>query len=61
MRDRHGYPELTPAIKAKILGLNAARVYGIDPEATRERTRRDEMEWVRLALDEFEASGTPTL
>jgi predicted TIM-barrel fold metal-dependent hydrolase len=61
MRERYGYPELTPAIKAKILGLNAARVYGIDPEATRERTRRDEMEWVRLALDEFEASGTPTL
>ena len=33
-RDRYGYPKLTPAIKAKILGLNAARLYGIDTEIT---------------------------
>jgi len=61
MRERYGYPELTPAIKAKILGLNAARVYGIDPEETRARTRNDEMGWVRQALDAYEASGVPGL
>ncbi|UJR86318.1 amidohydrolase family protein [Sandaracinus amylolyticus] len=30
LQERHGYPALTPAIKAKIFGLNAARVYGVD-------------------------------
>ena len=25
-QERYGYPELTPAIKAKVLGLNGARV-----------------------------------
>jgi predicted TIM-barrel fold metal-dependent hydrolase len=29
-QQQFGYPELTPAIKAKIFGLNAARLYGID-------------------------------
>ena len=29
MRRRYGYPELTPQIKRKILGLNSARLYGI--------------------------------
>jgi hypothetical protein len=29
MRKRYGYPELTPAAKRKILGLNAAKLYGV--------------------------------
>jgi predicted TIM-barrel fold metal-dependent hydrolase len=29
-QERFGYPALTPAVKAKILGQNAARLYGID-------------------------------
>jgi hypothetical protein len=29
MRKRYGYPELTPEIKRKILGLNSAKLYGI--------------------------------
>ncbi len=59
MRDQYGYPELTPARKAKILGLNAARIYGIDPAAAQERSRTDDMAWIRKALDAFDASGTP--
>jgi uncharacterized protein len=35
LQERHGYPALTKEIKAKIFGLNAARVYGLDPAATR--------------------------
>ncbi|MCB9762515.1 MAG: amidohydrolase family protein [Alphaproteobacteria bacterium] len=35
MQETHGYPALTDAVKAKILGLNAARVYGVDPDAAR--------------------------
>jgi hypothetical protein len=34
-QNMYGYPALTPAIKAKILGLNAAAAYGIDPMATK--------------------------
>jgi len=32
---RFGYRPLTPDVKARIFGLNAARVYGIDPNAHR--------------------------
>ena len=35
LQEQHGYPALTKQLKAKILGQNAARVYGIDPEAAR--------------------------
>src|SRR5919106_3825989 len=31
MRERFGYPELTTRVKEKILGWNAARLYGIEP------------------------------
>ncbi len=33
-QERFGYPALTADVKARILGLNAARVYGIDPATT---------------------------
>ena len=29
-QERYGYPALTPAVKRKVLGENAARIYGID-------------------------------
>jgi len=35
LQDQYGYPALTDSIKRKILGLNAARVYGIDANAVR--------------------------
>lgn len=39
--ERHGYPELTPALKAKVFGLNGARVYGIEVPEQRKRTGAD--------------------
>jgi predicted TIM-barrel fold metal-dependent hydrolase len=39
--EKHGYPELTQEVKRKILGLNAARLFGIDPEAKRRAIERD--------------------
>src|SRR5262249_46873103 len=32
---KYGYPELTDKVKDQILGLNAAKLYGIDPKAKR--------------------------
>ncbi len=29
LRDRHGYPEITPALRAKVFGLNALRIYPV--------------------------------
>jgi len=35
IRKQEGYPDLTADVKAKILGLNAAKVFGLDPKAKR--------------------------
>jgi uncharacterized protein len=40
-QQQFGYPALTAERKAKILGLNATRVYGLNPKELRERRRRD--------------------
>jgi hypothetical protein len=39
--EAHGYPELTPALKAKVFGLNGARVYDIAVPERRQRTEAD--------------------
>lgn len=59
MQEEFGYPALTDAIKEKILGLNAARVYGIDVDKARSNMGRDDLAWGRAAIEEFRASGTP--
>jgi predicted TIM-barrel fold metal-dependent hydrolase len=49
LRARHGYPEITPQLRAKIFGLNAARVYSINPEEVKRYARRDRIAHERLA------------
>jgi uncharacterized protein len=49
---RYGYPKLTPEIRAKILGGNAARFYGIELEAARAAALTDDLAWTRLALQQ---------
>jgi predicted TIM-barrel fold metal-dependent hydrolase len=49
-QDRYGYPALTPDIKAKVLGGNAARVYGVDPARARCEFSRDELSSIRQEL-----------
>jgi uncharacterized protein len=39
--EAHGYPELTPALKTKVLGLNGAKVYDIAVPERRQRTEAD--------------------
>jgi hypothetical protein len=51
-RERHGYPEITPQLRAKIFGLNATRPYGISATEVQRRTRRDTVAGERLAYRE---------
>jgi len=51
-----GYAPLTLEVKAKIFGLNAARVYGVDPQAKRNPIPGDYIDRLRKMYKE---SGTP--
>jgi uncharacterized protein len=55
LREQYGYPELTPAMKEKILGLNAASVYGIDLPAVAAEARHDDLAWTKESLAEYKA------
>jgi predicted TIM-barrel fold metal-dependent hydrolase len=58
-QERFGYPELTRERKAKILGLNGARVYGIEPRTDQcEFTRRD-LERIRRQIGAKHATYGP--
>ena len=58
-QQRYGYPELTPRIKEKFLGLNTARVYGIDVEQARKRLQNDDLAWAKAAIEEYKQHGLP--
>jgi predicted TIM-barrel fold metal-dependent hydrolase len=49
MQEAYGYPAFTDEVRAKILGLNAAAVYGVDPNAIRYRIAGDDIEDLRTA------------
>jgi predicted TIM-barrel fold metal-dependent hydrolase len=51
LREQHGYPELTPALKAKIFGLSAAKVYGVDPNALRCKMKATTLARIKHELD----------
>jgi len=41
LREKHGYAEMTPELRAKIFGLNAAKVYGVTPIVHKASAERD--------------------
>jgi uncharacterized protein len=49
MRETYGYPEITPEIRRKILGLNAAPIYDVDPMTVRCQFGLDEIEQLKMA------------
>jgi predicted TIM-barrel fold metal-dependent hydrolase len=55
-QERFGYPALTPAIKKKIFGLNAATVYGVNLDEIRRAQRFDP---VSLAREEYRNRPRP--
>jgi predicted TIM-barrel fold metal-dependent hydrolase len=58
-QQRFGYPALTPEVKQRIFGLNAAELYGVEPDATRCELTRDELETARQSLPARPASYGP--
>jgi predicted TIM-barrel fold metal-dependent hydrolase len=50
-QDRFGYPELTDEVKAKIFGLNAARIFRVDPERERCKVGSSDFAMVRERAD----------
>jgi predicted TIM-barrel fold metal-dependent hydrolase len=53
LRAKHGYPEITPALRAKIFGLNATRPYAISADEVKKHTRSDHVARERLAYREY--------
>ena len=47
LRTKHGYAELTDEVKAKIFGLNAAKLFGIDVQAKRQAIKADKLTRLR--------------
>ncbi len=43
LRDRHGYAQLTPALRAKVFGRNALRVYNLPADVVTKHLARDEI------------------
>ncbi|HYT53957.1 MAG TPA: amidohydrolase family protein [Verrucomicrobiae bacterium] len=52
LRAQHGYPEITPALRAKIFGLNATRPYAMSADEVKKHTRADRVSSERLAYRE---------
>jgi hypothetical protein len=55
--EAHGYPELTPALKQKVFGLNGARAYGIDVP---ERRRKTEIDPIGVRKKAYRKNADPT-
>jgi uncharacterized protein len=52
LREKHGYAEITPALRAKIFGLNGAAVYGISAADVKQYMSKDRVAKERLAYQE---------
>lgn len=54
---KYGYPQLTPKVKAKIFGLNAARLFKVDPDAARKAIRVDKLSQMK---EEYQLAAEPS-
>jgi len=60
LQEAHGYPALTPKIKAGIFGRNAAALYGIDPTPGRCEPNPNEVDQIRTLLPPARTYGPET-
>jgi len=61
LQEAHGYPKLTPAIKAGIFGLNAAALYDIEPIAESCDLTLTDIEKIRATLPSAKTYGPETV
>jgi predicted TIM-barrel fold metal-dependent hydrolase len=52
LQDRYGYPRMTPALRAKVFGLNATKPYRISADEIRRHTQDDAVARSKLAYAE---------
>jgi predicted TIM-barrel fold metal-dependent hydrolase len=52
LREQHGYPEITPALRARIFGLNGAKVYNLSAAEVKQYTAHDAIARERIAYQE---------
>jgi uncharacterized protein len=55
--EKYGYAPLTDAVRAQILGLNAARLFGIDPMAQLKQIKADKLTQIR---EDFRRNPRPS-
>jgi len=55
--EKHGYPKLTPALRAKVFGRNALRVYAVPDDVVRKHVPRDR---VARERDAYRHAPDPT-
>jgi uncharacterized protein len=51
LRDKHGYPQMTSALRQKVFALNAAKPYNIPIEAMKKHAASDAVAREKLALE----------
>ena len=56
LREKHGYPEITPALRAKVFGLNALKVYPVPEDVLKKHLREDR---VRASAREYRERPDP--
>jgi predicted TIM-barrel fold metal-dependent hydrolase len=61
MCEQFGYSKITAEMRAKILGTNAGRLYGIDIDKAREVAKNDDLSWARQLLRELREDGLDPL
>lgn len=49
MQEKHGYAPLTAAVKERVFGLNAARIFGVDVQAKRNELPKDYLSRIKMA------------
>jgi predicted TIM-barrel fold metal-dependent hydrolase len=57
LRDKHGYAEITPKLRAKIFGLNALKIYPLEPEIVKKHVKQDR---VAILREEYRERADPS-
>ena len=60
LRDKHGYPQMTPQLRAKVFGLNALKIYPVPPEIVNKHLQGQKADKVARDREEYRRHPDPT-